>query len=97
MPIDKNQKEAYYYSMKNLLEVPIDEMMTYEDYVSGGRAVCAINDLLGFLTPVLEGTRRAGEPEGVRFLSRLMADLGALRESLKVVVSEAETTGFRLD
>lgn len=57
------------------------------DYVEGVRALRACDELLRFLGPVLQGTRREGDSQGVIFLTGLIADLGALREGLHDTIS----------
>lgn len=58
------------------------------DYIEGARAIRACDELLRFLGPVLKGTRREGDAQGVVFLVGLMADLGALRDGLRGTLNE---------
>lgn len=64
------------------------DRMTYEDAVSAGQAIGACETLSAFLGPILRDTQRAGEKEGSAFLSGIIADLGALRESLRAMMLE---------
>lgn len=62
--------------------------MTKADAVSAVDAIAACETLTVFLRPVLRETRSMGEQDGVRFLSGMIADLGALRESLRGMLAE---------
>lgn len=62
--------------------------MTYQDQVTAAQAIEACVTLSSFLLPVLHDTRRMGERDGVEFLSGMIADLGALRESLRSMMIE---------
>lgn len=64
------------------------QRMTYQDQVTATQAIEACVTLSAFLVPVLNDTRRMGERDGVEFLSGMIADLGALRESLRSMMIE---------
>lgn len=65
-----------------------DQRMTYQDTVTAAQAIEACAVLSQFLTPILKETRAMGEVDGVVFISGMIADLGALRESLRSMLIE---------
>lgn len=64
------------------------QKMTKRDMVTAEQAIDACATLSTFLTPMIADSARAGELEVYAFMSGLVADLGALRESLRSMVIE---------
>lgn len=73
-----------------LMNTPLvrNQEISANDVVTGTRALRACDELLEFLGPVLKGTRREGDRDGVTFLVGLMADLGALADGLRGTLDE---------